>query len=90
MHLKAFLIAGSCAYAVGLVCLLLDWASVGAPISAFVLLWCSWLVAVLWCFVSAPVPKWKATWVLGSAALMYRTTESLFVWLLWSIGGFAP
>jgi hypothetical protein len=90
MRPKAFLVAGSCAYAVGLVCLLLDRASFYAPTSVLVLLWLSWLSALLWCLVSAPAPKWKATWVLGSVALMYRTTESLCVLLIWSIGGFAP
>lgn len=90
MRPKVFIVAGLSAYAVGLVCLVLESADVEIPTSALAAVWGGWFAAVLWCLASAPAPKWKGAWVIGSAVFMYRTTETLFVLLLWTIQGFSP
>ena len=86
---RPFVIFGLLAYVIAAACALLLESSF-LPWQLLVALWVFWLVLVVLCIRSAPPPKRKAIWVLGSAVLLPKTTLSIILWLGWSISGFAP
>jgi len=90
MRHKWSAVFGCAAYLVAVACFLINKADI--PIGKMVLvgLWFLWLCFVAACLLCAESPVWRAAWVLFSIALMFTTTELVFLIFFWAIGGFAP